>query len=243
LKLNLTGRDPIDGLTDVPYEKGYLFLRRLEAVYGRPAFDAFLKKYFDAFAFKSVTTSRFLEFLEEHLLNTDLEKAKTLKLDDWMRGPGIPKDAPTPDSDALAKAEDAARQYAAGKVDAAQLPVKDWTPQQWFHFLASLPEPMLVAKLRELDDRFKLTATGNSEVLFQWLLVSLKAGDPAIERRLEQFLTEQGRRRFLEPLYRQLAKTEAGKERAIAIYRVARSGYHPISIDTIDPIVGWNPKK
>ena len=34
-------------------------------------------------------------------------------------------------------------------------------------------------------------------------------------------LTEQGRRKFLKPLYEELVKTPAGKERAVAIYKKA----------------------
>ena len=47
LKLELKGRNPDDGLTDIAYEKGYFFLRSLEAYYGRDKWDVFLKKYFD----------------------------------------------------------------------------------------------------------------------------------------------------------------------------------------------------
>ena len=35
LYVNLEGRDPDDGMTNVPYEKGSLFLSRLEQVFGR----------------------------------------------------------------------------------------------------------------------------------------------------------------------------------------------------------------
>src|SRR5262249_14285620 len=46
LHIDLKGRDPDDGLTDIPYEKGALFLKHLEAAFGRTKFDAFLKSYF-----------------------------------------------------------------------------------------------------------------------------------------------------------------------------------------------------
>jgi hypothetical protein len=54
---------------------------------------------------------------------------------------------------------------------------------------------------------------------------------------LERFLKEVGRRKYLKPLYQELAKTPAGKERARAIYRQARSGYHPIAAMTVDDIL------
>src|SRR3954452_16586939 len=42
LHIDLRGRDPDDGMTQVPYEKGALFLTTLEQAFGRPRFDAFL---------------------------------------------------------------------------------------------------------------------------------------------------------------------------------------------------------
>ncbi|HYH47228.1 MAG TPA: leukotriene A4 hydrolase C-terminal domain-containing protein, partial [Thermoanaerobaculia bacterium] len=48
-----------------------------------------------------------------------------------------------------------------------------------------------------------------------------------------------GRRKFLKPLYTELAKTPAGAERALRIYRQARPGYHSVSQQTIDDILDW----
>ena len=52
-------------------------------------------------------------------------------------------------------------------------------------------------------------------------------------------LVSVGRRKFLRPLYAALAKTEAGRLRAMSIYRKARPGYHPIAVATIDEILKW----
>src|SRR5712664_1839070 len=73
LHIDLKGRDPEDGLTDVPYEKGALFLKHCEKVVGRPRFDAFLKSYFDHFAFQSIRTADFVAYLDRHLIKDDRE--------------------------------------------------------------------------------------------------------------------------------------------------------------------------
>ena len=52
LHIDLTGRDPDDGMTRVPYEKGALFLRTLERAFGASAFDDFLR------AISTITRSR-----------------------------------------------------------------------------------------------------------------------------------------------------------------------------------------
>jgi len=242
LHIDLKGRQPVDGLTDVPYEKGALFLRHLETVYGREKLDAFLKNYFNHFAFQSITTAQFAAYLDEHLLKGDEEKARKAKVDEWLNQPGLPGDAPNPSAASLETAEKNAREFAVGKVESADLPVKEWTPQQWLHFLNSLPNTLTRAQMTDLDDHFSLTKSGNSEVLFQWLLLSIRHGHAPANERVETFLTEQGRRKFLKPLYEELMKTEAGKERARAIYRTARPSYHPVSVETIDAVVGWDKK-
>ncbi|MCY1006109.1 M1 family aminopeptidase/hydrolase [Nannocystis pusilla] len=67
LHLDLAGRDPDDAVTDVAYEKGALFLRRLEQAYGRDAFDPFVRAWFDRHAFTGQTTEAFRAFLGAEL--------------------------------------------------------------------------------------------------------------------------------------------------------------------------------
>jgi aminopeptidase N len=57
---DLTGRDPDDAFSTVPYEQGQLFLVFLESKFGREVFDLFLRKWFDEHAFQSATTEQFL---------------------------------------------------------------------------------------------------------------------------------------------------------------------------------------
>jgi aminopeptidase N len=239
LHVDLAGRSPTDGLTDVPYEKGALFLRHLEAVYGRDRFDRFLKDYFAHFAFQSITTAQFAKYLEEHLLKGDPDKAARAKVPEWLHQPGLPADAPNPSAIALEQVELQAKAFAAGTTRAADLPGKDWSAQQWVHFLTALPADVGPDRMAALDAAFGLTKSGNSEVLFQWLFLAIKNGYDRASERLHGFLTEQGRRKFLKPLYEELVKTPAGKQRALDIYRKARATYHPLSVETVDAIVGW----
>ena len=60
--------------------------------------------------------------------------------------------------------------------------------------------------------------------------------EPAYPR-LEQFLIEVGRRKFVKPLFEALVKAPGGLERAKNIYAKARPGYHPITQTTIDAIL------
>ena len=72
-----------------------------------------------------------------------------------------------------------------------------------------------------------------------WLELAIATDYAPAYPALERFLTGMGRRKFLRPLYTELAKTPAGLARAKAIYAKARPGYHAVSRGTIDTILGW----
>ncbi|MEE3180800.1 MAG: M1 family metallopeptidase [Planctomycetota bacterium] len=238
LKLDLAGRDPDEGMTDVAYEKGYLFLRMLEDAFGRERWDVFLRSYFDRFAFQPMTTEGFLAFLDRELLAKDRALAAGLRIREWVYGPGLPGNLPVVRSAALEKAATAAGYFAAG-VKAAALKTEGWTTHEWLHFLRHLPSPLPAERLADLDEVFSLTTSKNSEILCQWFLVALPGGYRPVMEPLESFLEGVGRRKFLSPLYRELAKTPGGLRRARKIYARARPGYHPVAIGTLDGILGW----
>ena len=239
LHIDLTGRDPDDGATRLPYEKGSLLLRSLEETFGRDRFDRFLRGYFDRFAFQSVVTEDFLRHLRENLIAGDGSRFSDETLRDWVEKPGLPAGAPAPESRALRRAGEFAEEWSAGRVTAARIPYGEWSTQERLQFLRRLSPPIPAARMRELDEAFALTASGNAEIAFQWLLLSLRSQYPETDERLESFLVSIGRRKFIKPLYDELVKTESGRRRALAIYERARPGYHPIAVDTVDRIVGW----
>jgi aminopeptidase N len=215
LHIDLTGRDPDEGCTLVPYEKGALLLRTIERAAGRDRFDAFLHSYFSHFAFRSITTADFLEYIRRELPNP-------VPLDEWVFQPGIPAGAADPHSDAFTKVESG---WPAGG--------SAWSTQEWLHFLRIQDPP----DMPRLDREFHLTDSGNFEILHQWLLMAVKAGyEPALPK-IEPFLCSVGRRKFLRPIYTELMKTPEGRARARAIYAKARLTYHPIAQDAIDAIV------
>ena len=241
LHIDLTGRDPDDAATRLPYEKGSLFLRALEDVFGRQRFDAFLRSYFDRFAFQSVVTADFLSYLRETLFAGDRTFSPEA-IEEWIERPGVPSAAPNPVSASLEKVVRAAEDWSGGRLAARDVPWARWSTQERLQFLRRLPPKLPADRMRELDAALGLTGSGNAEIAFQWLFQALKSGySPApTSARLEEFLLSIGRRKFIKPLYEELVKSEGGRERALAIYRRARPGYHPIAVDTVDRIVGWS---
>ena len=238
LHIDLTGRDPDDGMNQVPYLKGDLFLRLLEETVGRARFDTFLRGYFDHFAFRSITTGDFVAYLNEHLLSgADAELAETLQVDAWLEQPGLPANAPRSESDALTRVERQASRWANGEMTAAALESGDWTTQEWLHFLKSVPQTLTPQQMTELDDTFGFTEVGNSEVAHEWLLTAIRNQYAPAYGRLETYLVGIGRRKLIKPLYDELVKTPEGRARATAIYESARQGYHPIAVSSIDEVV------
>ena len=238
LVLDLKGRDPDEGMTQVPYEKGALFLRLIEETVGRDKFDAFLRQYFDDFAFQTMTTPRFLEVLRERLLVPNGIDESRLQINAWLHGPGLPSNAPVPRSQAFVNVEAQANAFVAG-APAAAVQTPNWTTQEWLHFIHALPRDLGARRMQELDERFGFTRSGNNEILAAWLELAIENRYEAAYPALEQFLTSQGRRKFLEPLYTKLAATPEGMERARRIYARARPGYHSVSTQTIDKLLKW----
>lgn len=237
LHLDLAGRDPDEGMTEIAYEKGATLLRTIERAVGREQWDAYLRSYFDRHAFEPMTTAGFLQDLRANLIRGDSALEARLRLDDWIYGPGIPGNAVVPTSIAFERVERQAEAFTRG-TPAGQLPTADWSTQEWQHFLNSLPPAMTAAQLTELDAAFGLSQQGNSEILFAWLQTAVRNRyQPAVPA-LERFLTGQGRRKFLKPLYEGLmAQGDWGQPLARRIYAEARPTYHSVSTGTLDAIV------
>ncbi|HJU83323.1 MAG TPA: M1 family metallopeptidase [Holophagaceae bacterium] len=234
LNLKLDGREPDDSLTEIPYEKGSLFLRTLEEKVGRARFDAFLRGYFDHFAFHSIHTADFEAYLKAHLDSGDMP------VQAWIHEPGLPAGAAVPHAPAFDKVDgEIAAFLKDGKAES--LPGKAWCTQEWLHFLRGLPADLSLDQMKALDAAWHLTDTGNAEVAHVWLLTAIRRGYEPANDRLAAYLIEIGRRKLITPLYAELAKTPEGKARALAIYAKARPGYHPLAQGSVDRLLGYKP--
>jgi leukotriene-A4 hydrolase len=237
LHVDLAGRDPDEGMTRVAYEKGALFLTTLEKAFGRETFDKFLRDYFDAHAFQSILTADFVADLKAKLFPTNPKAAASIDLDAWIEQPGLKAPYEVPVSPRLEAVDRAAKAFAAGS-KAGSLATSEWTTHEWLRFLRGLPERLTAAQMADLDAAFGLTKRGNAEIADVWLLIAVRNDYTPAYPRLEEFLTTIGRRKFLMPLYKELVKTDPGKARARSIYAKARPFYHPITIDSVDKVVG-----
>jgi aminopeptidase N len=247
LHVDLENRDPDEGLNDIPYEKGAAFLRTIERIVGRERFDAWLKGYFERNAFRPMTAAGFLVDIRANLVGPDdAALERQLQLDNWVYQPGLPSNAVAPVSTALTAVDTAANGFFVSKGPASAIPWARWSTQERQHFLAWRPEGAAAARdwltpqqLADLETTLNLRAEGNAEVLFQWLQIAVAHRyQPAVPT-LERFLTSQGRRKFVLPLFTSLwAEGDWGRPIATRIYAQTRPGYHPVTTGSVDDVVG-----
>jgi len=117
------------------------------------------------------------------------------------------------------------------------LKTKNWSTQEWQYFLSELPPTLTADRLAALDKAFHFSDRRNSEVLLEWLTIAIRAHYQPAMPALERFLTSQGRRKFVRPLFQALMDTDWGKPEAKRVYAIARPGYHAVTTQTLDAIV------
>ncbi|MCB1634271.1 MAG: M1 family metallopeptidase [Xanthomonadales bacterium] len=236
LVLDLADRDPDDGMNAVAYDKGHWLLRTMEQRYGRPAFDPFLRGWFDRGAFASANTEDFVQYWRQTLLRERPDRFSEAEMQQWLHQPGVPAHAQSAQSAAF-DAVDAAR--AAWLQDpTTKLPTGDWSTHEWLRFLDGLPDDLPNARMAELDQAFGLSGHGNAEIAFQWYVKAIRSGYVAARPSLADFLQRIGRRKFVLPLYQELAK-RGGDDLVFArsTYATARAHYHPITRSSVDPVL------
>jgi len=246
LHIDLTGRDPDDGLSGIPYDKGAAFLRTIERIVGRERFDVWLKGYFDRHAFQPMTAEGFLIDIRANLVKGDAALEAELQLDNWVYQPGMPSNAVAPVSTAFVPVDAAATAFFADKGPASAIPWSGWNTQQRQRFLAWRPAGLATGatwltetQLADLNTTLKFADEGNSELVFAWLQIALAHRyQPAVPK-LETFLTTQGRRKFVLPLFTSLwGQGDWGRPIANRLYAQARPGYHPVTTRSVDALIG-----
>ncbi|HEX5003615.1 MAG TPA: M1 family metallopeptidase [Bacteroidia bacterium] len=237
LYADLAGRDPDDGVSDIAYEKGRFFLTTIEMAVGREKWDAFLNGYFKKFAFGTMDTKHFVEYLNQELIKGDTALEAKIRINDWIYGPGLPSNCPVITSKELDKAGAAATAFLSG-TPAGKIDTSGWTTHHWLYFIRTLGDRLNADNMQLLDNAFHLTQSGNSEILCEWLLHAIKANYKTAFPALDHFLCTVGRRKFVKPLFTEMVKTPDGKQMAQGIYKKARPGYHTVTVQTIDTILG-----
>ena len=95
------------------------------------------------------------------------------------------------------------------------------------------------AQLADMERTLNLANEGNSELTFAWLQIALAHRYQPSVATAEKFLTSQGRRKFVLPLFQTLwNEGDWGRTIARRIYAEARPLYHPVTSGSVDQLVG-----
>ena len=229
--------DPDDQSSATVYTKGAWFMEFLEKRYGRAKFDPWLRGYFDHFAFQSITTQQFRDYLESTLMKQNPGVVTMAEVDAWLYQPGIPADAPVIESSRFATVN-------AGRIaweGSGKLPDKavtgEWSTQEWVHFLEGMPATLKPEQLEQLDAAYKFTGTPNGEIAMRWYPLAERSGYAAAREEMGKFLARVGRRKLIIPIYKALVATPDGLAFAEQVFAQAKPATHPITAGTIEQVI------
>ncbi len=231
----LGSRDPDEVISDIAYTKGAWFLQFLEQRFGRQTFDAFLRGYFDNFAFHSISSDVFEAYLHANLLPKNPKAVTDAELYEWLHESGIPAFATRAASERF-YAVDAARK---AWLDSGAMPAATgkWVTQEWVRFLEGMPDKLSTDQSAALDKAFHFSGTPNGEIAMRWYPLAARSGYTAARPGMAAFLQTIGRRKLIIPTYQALVKTQEGLAFARGVFDKAKPGYHPITTATVEELL------
>ncbi|KAK6624951.1 hypothetical protein RUM44_011815 [Polyplax serrata] len=221
--------DPDDAFSEVPYEKGHTLLFYLETLLNEDGmFDSFLRSYLDKFKFQTVNTDDFKNYLYEFF--TD-QKDILDKVDwnSWLYCPGMPPVIPDYDRSLLNDIDNLIEKWRAWVpsddclFDSTPFKKSDFDTlisAQKCMFLAELleKESLDINKLKLMHQVYHMEELQNAEVKFAWLRVCIKGRWKDRIPDALKFLNEQGRMKFVRPIYRDLYQWEYARKTATENY-------------------------
>uniref|UniRef100_A0A7N8XHD9 Leukotriene A-4 hydrolase n=1 Tax=Mastacembelus armatus TaxID=205130 RepID=A0A7N8XHD9_9TELE len=214
--------DPDDAFSSVPYEKGFALLYHLEELMGGPeVFMGFVKSYIQMFAYSSVTTEEWKNYLFTYFK----DKVNILKKVDWnawMFTPGMPPVKPQYDT-TLADA----------CIALSQKWIKscfDWKSCFLTLWFGSVPQdPLPLSHVKKMQEVYDLNAYMNSEIRFRWLRLCVRSRwEEAVPTALKM-ATEQGRMKFTRPLFREVYNFEKYRDEAVRVFLASQAAMHPVT--------------
>ncbi|XP_057377161.1 leukotriene A-4 hydrolase-like [Daphnia carinata] len=226
---DLTGIDPDDSFSTVPYEKGQAFLWYLEELVGGPGeFDPFLKSYIANFQYRSIETNDFVQYLKHYFQNTAAaDKLEKVDWQTWFHSPGMPPTFVNYDDSLAVPCKALCQQWSDWNNKGCPEPVcmspedlKTLSPSQIQEFLAQLllGPPLSCKTVEKMQQIYGLDSVQNAEIKFRWLRLCLRAQYKESIPLAVQFATSQGRMKYCRPIFRDLYNWEDARPSALEAY-------------------------
>ncbi|CAH0394554.1 unnamed protein product [Bemisia tabaci] len=238
LVVDLKGVDPDDAFSTVPYEKGHTFLFYLESILGGPSqFEPFLKAYLDKYKYKSIVTDDFRDFLNQYFAGNPA--LKQINWDEWLYSVGMPKIIPDYDKSLSKASTDLAEKWIEWD-ESKPCPfvsedLKSFSYGQTVTFLNTLlnSNRFSVSKVKKMEDVYALSSVKNAEIKFRWLRLCIKNHREEQVDAALKFITDQGRMKYVRPIYRDLYAWEEVRDRAIKNFLANRQYMMHVSAFTV----------
>ncbi|KAJ8245562.1 hypothetical protein GJAV_G00272100 [Gymnothorax javanicus] len=227
--------DTDEAFSSVPYEKGFALLYHLEQLMGGPeVFMGFVKSYIQLFAYSSVTTEQWKDYLYTYFKDK-VDVLNTVDWEGWMFSPGMPPVTPQYDTTladaciALCK-----RWVQAGVSDLSGFSAADvsaFSSHQRIEFLALLlqEKPIPLSHAKRMQEVYNFNAVKNSEIRFRWLRVCVRAEWEESVPLALKMATEQGRMKFTRPLFRDVYNFEKFRQEAVKTFLEHRASMHQVT--------------
>jgi len=236
---DLSGVDPDDAFSSIPYEKGHTFLWYLEElVGGAEKFEPFLKAYYEHFMHQSINTDQFKSFFLSHFANHP--SLPSIDWDTWLYSPGMPPFKPDFDTSLAVKSRHLADRWIAGDLPKDKEEFENFSAEQQLEFLGILLESDKFehGKLEAMDKMYSLSSSPNTEVMFKFVRLGIKARwENSVELGLS-LATRQGRMKFVRPLFRDLWGWEEQKDKVEKCFRKHRGGMMAVCREMVGKDLG-----
>ncbi|XP_059089995.1 leukotriene A-4 hydrolase-like isoform X2 [Tigriopus californicus] len=240
LVVDLSTVDPDDAFSKVPYEKGSTFLWYLEdLVGGALKFEPFLKSYYEHFKFQAIDSNQFRTYFLDYFKDEN-EKTNQIQWDAWFNTPGMPIYRPSFD-ESLAKVCQELKDKWIQWNESTPSPfkaddLKSFLAAQKEEFLAllMLEDPLSVKKLETMEAAYHLNDVNNCEIRYLWIRLGLKGKWTNAIPRAVQMVTEQGRMKYLRPLYRDLYAWEETRTTALKTFEANKPNMMKVAIQGLE---------
>lgn len=222
----------------------------------------FLREYFGVYKYQSITTSDFIDFFKQKFPKT----ADRVDFEKWLRGTGGCPELGTLDTSLVEEAATLAKEwldlfkelkYESVEDGTKKLSGKfsgevfnEWDPKQKLCFLNELKANITEVNTETSDvtwdegcvellqQQYDLDSTRNSEIRFVWYRLALLGGYGKIIEKVKEFLSEQGRMKFVRPLFNDLYHTFPRGDFATMLFKELKGRYHSICVKMVERDLG-----
>ncbi|EFP10186.1 hypothetical protein CRE_24300 [Caenorhabditis remanei] len=202
---DLGSADPDEAFSSIPYEKGSALLFTVEQTIGDNArFEQFLKNYIQKYAYKTVSTEEWKEYLYDTFSDKKVI-LDNINWDLWLHKAGLPP-KPEYDSTLMRACKDLANKWTA---EGSEAP----TDGEVFEKMSNSQKLAVIDAIRvnkgifgdrmpSLTATYKLDQAKNAELKFSWLMLGLETKwTPIIDASLA-FALAVGRMKYCKPIYK-----------------------------------------